>query len=661
MYYNLRKLKSLTWPFRAKELAIARNLPRKIAKSLKGVFVLPFIFTLAFLLAEGVFGDTFAVEWTTKASLPTTMIFPNSVAVSGKIYAISRKADVSVSVNYEYDPNTDNWTEKSTPPLNDRYEMGSAVYNNKIYLFGGVAHGGPLANVSIYDPATDSWSMGINMPTQSCGAPASVVNDKIYVIGGYTYFGDTTGSDLVQIYDPGTDSWTAGATMPTKRIFAAAAVVNNKIYVIGGGSSTGALDTVEEYDPATDTWATKSSMPISRSTHIAAVLNDRIYVIGGSTTGVSGLDSVDVYDPATDTWTTQTSMPTGRTGFADSSDAVLNGAIYVVGGESGGYLTTVEAMTSEGQEVISSPYLSEDSIYSEMSTVDLFIEQLATGIYIDSVFKVIFSDSSLISSVTAHFEDEYGKQAGDFELDRQTDGSYSREIEFIGFMSPTVATLLSGYGSLLCTIFDFFPDIYLKNISATDTNNEQHTFSFSHKCTTISEVYKSLFSPEPHVGVMLDEQLQLDLDLHVYTSSGGHVGVNTDTGEYEISIPGAAGTGDVQGQREIIVLPAGTSFDVYVDGRQAEQDTEEYSLEAFGVNNSWSKWSEEITQTINEGQILRQDISIVQNNDGSFNVSTPGQGIEVTVLPSGDGGNGDDGGNGGDGGSSGGSCFISCF
>ncbi|MDO9098650.1 MAG: MopE-related protein, partial [Candidatus Methanoperedens sp.] len=68
------------------------------------------------------------------------------------------------------------------------------------------------------------------------------------------------------------------------RQYPAAAVVNNKIYVIGGWISSGAVATVEVYDPATNTWTNESSMPTARYLLAAEVVNNRIYAIGGETT-----------------------------------------------------------------------------------------------------------------------------------------------------------------------------------------------------------------------------------------------------------------------------------------------------------------------------------------------------------------------------------------
>jgi len=120
--------------------------------------------------------------------------------------------------------------------------------------------------------------------------------------------------------------------MPTARSSAAASVVDGKIYVIGGipsNLSGPSLLTVEEYDPATDTWTRKANMPTGRKGLSTSVVNGRIYAIGGFTGMSTTFSTVEEYDPATDTWTKKAEMPTAR-GFSPTS--VVNGIIYSIGG-----------------------------------------------------------------------------------------------------------------------------------------------------------------------------------------------------------------------------------------------------------------------------------------------------------------------------------------
>jgi len=130
-------------------------------------------------------------------------------------------------------------------------------------------------------------------------------------------------------------TWVQKADMPTPRWAPTSAVVNGKIYVIGGGSDETDfeyLSTVEEYDPATDTWTTKADMPTARgwTSPSSAVVDGKIYVIGGDDGSADwSTPTVEEYDPATDTWTQKADMPTSRWCLATCA---FNGKIYAIGG-----------------------------------------------------------------------------------------------------------------------------------------------------------------------------------------------------------------------------------------------------------------------------------------------------------------------------------------
>ncbi len=114
-------------------------------------------------------------------------------------------------------------------------------------------------------------------------------------------------------------------------------VVDNKLYALGGtASSPGANNpfaSVMEYDPNTDTWTPKSSMNTARQNFTSDVVNGKIYVFGGQGAGGVALSSVEEYDPITDTWTLQASMPATRV-FAGSGE--IDGKVYVFGGRRAG-------------------------------------------------------------------------------------------------------------------------------------------------------------------------------------------------------------------------------------------------------------------------------------------------------------------------------------
>jgi N-acetylneuraminic acid mutarotase len=236
------------------------------------------------------------------------------------------------------------WTTKTDMPT-ARAGFSASVVDGKIYAIGGatiVNLVGPyLSTVEMYDPATDTWTAKAPMSTGRIYHYSAVVNGIIYVFGGDSG-NDTIGT--VEAYDPASDSWTNKSNMSSARGAHRAVAVNGKIYVIGGTRSPDwpALKIVEEYDPATDTWTRKADMPIGKWCFAASVVDGIIYVIGGQSAAESWSSTVYAYNPATDTWTQKTNMPTGRTHF---SACAVNGIIFAVGGgtTSSVSLSTVEA------------------------------------------------------------------------------------------------------------------------------------------------------------------------------------------------------------------------------------------------------------------------------------------------------------------------------
>ncbi|HEX2867435.1 MAG TPA: kelch repeat-containing protein [Ignavibacteriales bacterium] len=214
------------------------------------------------------------------------------------------------------------WTKKAPIPT----PVGSAsasVVDNKIFVLGGMT-GISIVNVSlnqVYDPATNSWTIKTPLPTARGFLSTAVVNDIIYVMGG----GYPTSTKVVEAYDPKTDTWTKKADMLGPRIGASAAVVDGIIYNIGGNYTERSC---EAYDPKTNTWTAKTPMPSSGGAVAVTEYNGLIYVFGGGL-NYTTYNTVFAYDPKTDTWTKKSDMPTARYGLRTF---LANGKIYAVGG-----------------------------------------------------------------------------------------------------------------------------------------------------------------------------------------------------------------------------------------------------------------------------------------------------------------------------------------
>ena len=269
---------------------------------------------------------------------------------------------------------TAQWTEKADMPT-VRSDFSTCVVDGKIFVIGGslrleIHEYGDLSlsTVEMYDPETDTWEGKANMPTVRSNVSVSVVDGKIYAIGGsklkkyqvHRGFG-TQSEELptVEMYDPATDAWTQKTDMPTPKK-TKTCVVDGKIYAIGGWSTTNEqtqLETVDVYDPAEDTWAKAESMNHARCSAAISVVNGEIYAMGGigwpPNRDPSGrylsslyLSTVEVFNPKTNQWQERTEMSVPK---AEHSTSVIDGKIYVMGG-----------------------YLREGETYMTFSTIEIY-------------------------------------------------------------------------------------------------------------------------------------------------------------------------------------------------------------------------------------------------------------------------------------------------
>jgi N-acetylneuraminic acid mutarotase len=187
--------------------------------------------------------DPLTDTWENKTSMPTQRQRPKANVVNGKIYVMGGfqyrdlpppQTTIELDVNEVYDPETDSWTTK-TPMPHTPYGPASTTIDNKIYVIGGFK-----SDLNqIYDPESDNWSQGASIPTAVALAGAGATSGemapkRIYVIGGYPSYDEVR---LNQVYDPETDTWSSGSQMPTARHSLGVAVVNDILYAIGGGST----------------------------------------------------------------------------------------------------------------------------------------------------------------------------------------------------------------------------------------------------------------------------------------------------------------------------------------------------------------------------------------------------------------------------------------
>jgi hypothetical protein len=280
--------------------------------------------------------------WSTKLPMSVERQHLCSAVFDNKIYVFGGELNNGqfTTLNEMYDPQTNFWTTKAAMPSALGF-CNAGTCNNKIYVIGGWDGGYQTNENWEYDPVLDTWAVKANMPTIRSDAAVAVVGNKIYAIGGWQYGSNPRNEN--EMYDPVTNTWETKAPMPTARGYFTVAVVNNKIYAIGGGNSVYTTQ-VEEYDPQTDQWTTKSNMPIIKAGLASVVINNEIYLFGGTLTNP---DTTLIYNPVSDSWRTAAVLPTHRSFVAASQ---VNGHAYVFGGGSISGIYAANEMFAPGSE-----------------------------------------------------------------------------------------------------------------------------------------------------------------------------------------------------------------------------------------------------------------------------------------------------------------------
>ncbi|KQT23807.1 hypothetical protein ASG22_07195 [Chryseobacterium sp. Leaf405] len=172
---------------------------------------------------------------------------------------------------------------------------GSAIHDGKIYVFGGSGLNNAATTVfsnrfQYYDIASDTWNQLPEMPTAR-EARGKIVNDKLYVIGGF----NGTSSRLVNVFDLNKNLWTEQYKMPVAISGHSLAVSGNKIFIAEGYNNQTFL---AYFDTETNKLYQLSSNMIPRRHAAAEVYNDKLYIIGGSTTSStkSAIKNIQVAD-----------------------------------------------------------------------------------------------------------------------------------------------------------------------------------------------------------------------------------------------------------------------------------------------------------------------------------------------------------------------------
>ncbi len=139
------------------------------------------------------------------------------------------------------------------------------------------------------------------------------------------------------------------------------------------------------------TWTSHAPTPTPRWYPGSALLNGKIYVIGGqdSTYPYQSLNTVEVYDPAQNIWETKAPMNVDRWGLAV---AVVNDKIYAIGGRTG------SASQGHSASDVVEEYDVQTNTWTSKAIMPTARGYCGCGVYHDTIF--VFG-GRLVSAVAA--------------------------------------------------------------------------------------------------------------------------------------------------------------------------------------------------------------------------------------------------------------------
>ncbi|MEK6552568.1 MAG: kelch repeat-containing protein, partial [Bacteroidota bacterium] len=172
------------------------------------------------------------------------------------------------------DLNTNLISEVSENP-NPVKSAGSAVWNNKIYIFGGQNIYGYTDNFYEYDPSKDTWQKLPDLPERK-QTTGKIIEGILYVFGGYN---GSISFENIYAYDIKESTWTKVGELPFYLSANAAVSDGRNIWLVGSYLDTYLL---AAYDTKTNTVSKFDSNMINRRHAGAQIMGGTLYIFGGN-------------------------------------------------------------------------------------------------------------------------------------------------------------------------------------------------------------------------------------------------------------------------------------------------------------------------------------------------------------------------------------------
>ena len=247
--------------------------------------------------------DPILNAWASKANFPGPGRSNGfSFSINDRVFAGGGYNGTSTFFDFaEYIPDSNIWVSRANFPGTGTRGSKGASLNGKGYVVGGTYNRSiPYSNqMWEYDPITDNWTQKANIPSgATSGAVFFNADSLLFITHGHN---STSMHSNLWAYNPATNTWTQKTSFPGQaRLNGTSFEINGKI-VVGGGHqlvTTNVLNDYYEYDPVLDIWDTLPLFIGGRRSSAADFTIGKIgYLVGGFDSVVANINTVWTFKP----------------------------------------------------------------------------------------------------------------------------------------------------------------------------------------------------------------------------------------------------------------------------------------------------------------------------------------------------------------------------
>jgi DNA-binding CsgD family transcriptional regulator/N-acetylneuraminic acid mutarotase len=192
-------------------------------------------------------------------------------------------------------------------------------------------------DMAAYDRNADSWSAGGKLPMPLAGTALVTHGDMLYLLGGWNgqEMQDSVWRlPLAQFEKSTPEDWEVITQMPNAVAWFGAVMVNDLLYVVGGYDGRQEVADFATYNVTSGEWQQLTSLTYPRGG--VSLVYDGVTVLALGGGWASTIQSHERYDALTNQWTTIASPISGE--WRHFGAAANEGSVYILGGWSGAYL-----------------------------------------------------------------------------------------------------------------------------------------------------------------------------------------------------------------------------------------------------------------------------------------------------------------------------------